>query len=225
MLLRLAYIGRYESQRKFGRFPEGADERRSAFHATELWAGLGSEFKQVFGTEVGPGVLFQVAPEVFNRVEFRGVSGQLRQVDFSGMTLKEGLPLPASVHSQPVPDHQQGFLALPVQLAEEIGRRRTADCARMDAAVEVPPTAAGKDAELAPTEAEIELWGLPPRGPSANHRRSFAPSGLIDEDDGSAFGSGLFFTPATDASARAQAQPRPAGWRVSPASGHSNLGR
>lgn len=162
-----------------------------ASHLAELSAGFGSEFKQVLGTEVGQGVLLQVSREVFDRVEFGGVSGQLRQVDLPGMTLQECLHLPASVHGEPVPDHHQRFLDLAVQLAEEVGRLLTSDRSLMDAEVEIPPSDAGYDAELAPTEAEIELRGLPQRGPCMHHRRSFAQSGLVDEDDGSAF-SGSF---------------------------------
>ena len=89
--------------------PEGADECGSAFHAPEPASGLGPEFEQVLGTEVGQGMLLQVPPEVFDRVEFGGVAGKLRQMDLAGVTLKEGLHLAASMDRQAVPDHQQGF--------------------------------------------------------------------------------------------------------------------
>ena len=56
--------------------PEGPDQSGPALAAPELSPGLPAQVRNVFGTEVGQSVAFEMAPDVFDGVEFWGVSRQ-----------------------------------------------------------------------------------------------------------------------------------------------------
>jgi hypothetical protein len=96
------------------------------------------------------------------------------------------------VHREAVPDDKQRPADLTSELSEELRGLRTPDRSLVKPEVEFPPSDPGDHAEVVPPEAELELRSLAQRGPSTDHRGSFAQAGFVDEDDGSAFGCGLF---------------------------------
>lgn len=64
------------SQSQLGLFPECRDECRSLLHGLELVPGGVAEVIETVGAEVGQAVLLEIGPEVFHRVESRGVGGR-----------------------------------------------------------------------------------------------------------------------------------------------------
>jgi len=186
-------MGSISSQRKISLFPEGSHEAGPCTHKAEFAPGLGAKFSQIARAKVGQALPLQMTPEVFHRVELRCVSGQLGEVDPPWMSLKVGFHLPAPVHREAVPDDKQRPADLASESSEELRGLRTPDRSLVKPEVEFPPSDRGDHTEVVPSEAELELRSLAQRGPSTDHRRSFAQAGFVDEDDGSAFGCGLFF--------------------------------
>ena len=64
------------SNRQFGLLPERGDKWRSALHRPEPVACEGSYFADRVQTQIGQLALLHVAPDVFDRVEFRRICGQ-----------------------------------------------------------------------------------------------------------------------------------------------------
>ena len=63
-------------KRQFGLLPERGDELRSALHRLEPVAGEGADLANGVQAEIGQFALLHVAPDVFDRIEFRRVGGQ-----------------------------------------------------------------------------------------------------------------------------------------------------
>src|SRR6267143_2930366 len=150
-------MGNLLSQRKLGLLPESPDQCGTALTAPQLSPRLSAQVKQVFQTEVRQGMLLEMSPNIFDGVEFRGVSRQLRQVKLALGSLDIAAHRPAAMHGQPVPDHQQRARNLAAQVAEKLDGLPAFDAAAREAKVKFPPSDAGDDGELAPRVTEHQL--------------------------------------------------------------------
>src|SRR2546425_11116014 len=139
------------SQRKLGLLPKGADQGWAALAAPQLSPGLPTQMRNVFRTKVRQRVTFEVAPDVFGRVEFRGVSWQLCQNNLARRACHVIAHCPAAMHGQTVPDHQQPTRNLPAQVAQKLHRLPAFDATAIEAKVKLPPGAAGDDREFPPS--------------------------------------------------------------------------
>jgi hypothetical protein len=68
-----------KSQGKLCLLPEGTDQGWPALATPQLPAGFPSQVRKISRTEVGQGMAFEMAPDVFDRIEFQGVSRKVRQ--------------------------------------------------------------------------------------------------------------------------------------------------
>src|SRR5689334_902225 len=183
-----------ESQRKLGLLPECPDQRRASLAAPQLTTGFLAQMRDVLGTEVRQGVTFEVAPDVFGRVEFRRVGGQSRQHDVSGRTLHVVLHPPAAMHRQAVPDHQQPAFHLAAQVAQELHRLRGFDAAAIKPKVKLPPGDAGNHRKISPSVIESQLGRLADGCPGAHDAGTFREAAFVHKDQRAAFFQGLFFS-------------------------------
>src|SRR5208282_3224440 len=223
VLLSLAQMSNVWSQRKLCLLPEGPDQSGPALAAPQLSAGLPAQVGNVFGTEVGQSVAFEMAPDVFDGVEFRSVSRQACQNDVALRPLDVTLYHPTAVDGQPVPDHQQFAGNLPAEVAQKLHRLSAFDTAAIEAEVKLPPSDARDDGEFAPGVTENQLRGLAFGGPGTHDTRTLRQTAFVHKDKGSTFLQGLFFSAgqvcffqrAIAASSRCAALP--AGrWRLQP---------
>ncbi len=211
------------SQRKLCLLPEGSDQSGPALAAPQLSPGLPTQVGNIFGTEVGQRVAFKMAPDVFDRVEFRGVSRQACQSDAAVRSLDVPLHHPTAVDGQTVPDHQQFAGNLTAEMAQKLHRLTAFDAAAIEAKVKLPPSDARDNGEFAPSVTENQLRGLAFWGPSAHDTWALRQAAFIHKDKGSPFSQGFFFSAgqvcffqrAIAASSRCAALP--AGrWRLQP---------
>jgi hypothetical protein len=148
------------SQRNLCLLPEGSDQSGPALAAPQLSLGLPTQVGNIFGTEAGQRVAFEMAPDVFDRVEFRGVSRQACQSDAAVRSLDVPLHHPTAVDGQTVPDHQQFARNLTAEMAQKLHRLTAFDAAAIEAKVKLPPSDARDNGEFAPSVTENQLRGL-----------------------------------------------------------------
>src|SRR5882762_613616 len=117
------------SQRKLGLLPEGADQGGAALTAPQLSPGFFSQMPEVLGTEIGQGMAFEMAPDVFDRIELRSVSRQTSQNQLALGLLDVSFYGAAAMHGQAVPDHQQFATNLAAEVAEKLRSLAALDAA------------------------------------------------------------------------------------------------
>src|ERR1700678_1418854 len=183
-----------KSQRKFRLLPEGADQSAASLTAPQVAAGFASQFRKVFRTEVGQGMAFEVAPDVFNRVEFGRVSGQTRQDDLAFCAPDVPLHGSAAMDGQTVPDHQQFTAHLAAEVAEKLCGLPAFDTAAIESKIELPPGNASDDRDFAPGMTENQLRRLAFGCPSAHDAGALRKAAFVHKDKGAAFLHGLFFS-------------------------------
>src|SRR5208337_1767542 len=182
------------SQRKLCLLPKGANQGGAALTASQLSPSLPAQVGNVFGTEVGQGMAFEMAPDVFDGVEFRGVSRQACQNDVALRPLDIALHHPTAVDGQPIPDHQQSAGNLTTKVAQKLRRLSAFDAAAIEAEVKLPPSDACDDGEFAPSMTENQLRGLASGSPGPHNTRALRQTAFVHKDKGSLFFQGLFFS-------------------------------
>lgn len=110
-----------QSQREGGVDPDRADQGGASAHPARLAAGPRRQFPQIVATEGGLGAPFEVAADVLDRIEFRGIGRQLCRMDPARTSGQAGSECPAAMDDQAVPDH----LARAADLAQCDSSRKT----------------------------------------------------------------------------------------------------
>ncbi len=116
---------------------ERTHQRRAPAHAPQGAARLIAELGEVARAEVGKLVMFPVTPDVFHRIEFRGVTRQPLDREPAPLRADKLGDQPRPVLRQPVPNHQESAWQVTQQMAEEVDHLRGADGAGVEAEVEV----------------------------------------------------------------------------------------
>jgi len=93
--------------RQLGLLPERGDGLRLALHGLESIAGEGAYLAQGMQTEIGQLALLHLAPDVFDRIEFRRVRRQSFQDQVPGERFNVVLHDPTAVCREAVPDDEQ----------------------------------------------------------------------------------------------------------------------
>ena len=87
--------------------PEGADQRWTPPHATQGTAPVMTELREIARAEVGQFVMFPVAPDVLDRIQFRRIGGELLDPQSLALLGNKIASELAFVGGQAVPDDQQ----------------------------------------------------------------------------------------------------------------------
>src|SRR6516162_925316 len=138
--------------------------------------------------------MFEVTPDVLNRIELRRVGGQELKSDSPALRLNVLTHELGTMCLQTIPDDQQLLADRGLKGLEELDHLRRADRAAIESEVEAPEGDPGDHRELLPAEAVLKHWSLAPRGPGSCATRSLRQSRLIDEDDDSALSRRYFFS-------------------------------
>src|SRR5215472_14222570 len=136
--------------------------------------------------------MFPVAPDVFHRIEFRGVGGQLLDRQPTALRCDELFDQFGTMRRQAVPHYQQLAPQVAQQMAEEIDDLSGADGARVQPEVKIQRADASSGRQYFPGEMILQHRGLSAWCPSSQPMRSFAQSALVDEDDGAPLREGFF---------------------------------
>ena len=133
-----------------------------------------TELPQIFRTDVGKFVMFQVRPDVFDRVQFGGVSRQAFDVNSSAQTADIFGDDLATVGRKPIPHNEEFAGYVPNQMLEEDNHMPAADRFLEQLKVEVPQRSPGNDRQRLPVEVVLEDGCLATRRPSPTSMLSLA---------------------------------------------------
>lgn len=138
-------------------------------------------------------MLLAVAPNVFNRIEFRRIGRQKLQLN---CTTLPGDKLPyqsAAMDGQSVPDDGQAAADVPLKMFQELDDLRRFDAAGEKPKIKVPDRDPGHSRETLPVEGVLQHGSLAARSPGAHPVRPLAQTALVHKHYGSMLLERFFF--------------------------------
>lgn len=179
---------------------EGLQEVLFSLHLPKTLSGSFGELGVCFWGPVCQGVVLAISPEIFHRVEFRGIGWEEEMREFCGIGFQEGGGGFGLVSIQEVPDEEERSPSRPSELSEEIDTEGRADILEGMEAEEKSwlfalwvdgQSSDGRDLGMgAPFLAQDR--GLALGGPASPQERTHQDSGLIDENEPGLFLPGFF---------------------------------
>lgn len=138
-------------------------------------------------------MLLAIAPDVFDRIEFRCIGRQTLQMD-AAMLLGDVVPdQAAAVRGQAIPDDRQRSADVLLEMFQKLDHPRSFDAAGEEAEVEIPNRDAGDGRKTLPVEGILQHRSLTPRRPGADPMRSLAQTAFVHKNYGSALLERFFF--------------------------------
>lgn len=189
---------------------EAAQQIGLALHRARGGAGTTREGGQVEGGIVGERIGLQVGPQVFDRVELRGVRRQVREVRrVRWDTVIDQL---TEVRLEAIPDEHDRAVQLLLQLLEELHDPHGVDVGiGQQPEVQADPIAAGRDAQrgdggdlAVATGALPEHRGVPAQTPGAPYQRGHQQARFVEKDQRRAQARSVFFTRGQSCSIQAR---------------------
>lgn len=171
----------------------GGDDALSSAHPAQSGGCFPAQFPRLGRDEVGYFMGFEVAPHIFDRVEFGRIGGQPLNLDATLGGGDEVLDEQASVNRCAIPDNQQLSGNVLPEVLEEFDDLRAFDAPSMNLEVEPPQRQAANDREAFPIKGFVQDGRFSARSPSANPCGPGAQSAFVDKDNGSPLLAGLFF--------------------------------
>ena len=181
------------SRPKFRLIIAGRDNGRAAAHAAQGGGGFKAEFPSFGCQQVGNFMSFELAPHIFDRIEFRRVSGQAFQDQAPAGGGDVILDEQTAMDRRAIPKNHDFAGDVPSQVPEKLDDLGAFDAALMDLKVKPPQRQPANNRKAFPVEGFVQHWSLPARSPGANPRRTGAQPAFIDKYDGSSLPAGLFF--------------------------------
>src|ERR1700722_1484918 len=174
--------------------PESAYECRSALHGAQMAACTDGEITESLSTVVRHGVMFQIAPDAFDRVHLWCVGRQELQRDCSKLSFHVLAHADRAMCLQAVPDDQQFLADRCLQDFKELDDWGCANGPAVESKVEAPERHPRNHRQLLPVEAVLQHGGLAFRGPGTYATRSLGQTRFVDEDDHSTLSRSDFFS-------------------------------
>jgi hypothetical protein len=140
--------------------PERPDQGRTSLHGAQAVARSALQVVEVCGAAVGELVVLEMTPDVFGRIQFRGVGGQLIDLHCAGQLLQVLAHDRRAMGSQSVPDDQQRLADLLPEGMQELDDLRTLNGAGKESEIEAPEGDSGDHRQLAPVEVVLQDRGL-----------------------------------------------------------------
>src|SRR5450755_93091 len=178
---------------QFCLLPESPDEGRASLHGAQAIARSALQVVEVCSAAVGEFVVFEMAPDVFGRIQFGRVGRQL--LDLNGAV--QGLQVFAherrAMRSQSVPNDQQWLADLLAEGMKELDDLRPLDGAGKEPEVKAAEGDSGNNRQLAPVEVILQDRSVALGRPGTHSGWPLAQPGLVDEDDDPPLFHSVFF--------------------------------
>ena len=179
---------------KFSLSKTGEDNLGASSHAPQRGRRIAAQFPRVAHDQVPDLVLFEVRPQVFDRIEFRRVGRQRCHLQAPLGGGNEVFDQPAAMDHSSIPEDQQRRAQVAQEHFEKFDNLRAFDRTGMDLKIEVPEGDSRNDRKTLPAESLLENRRLAARRPSAHPVRPRAQAAFVDENNGAPLAARFFFS-------------------------------
>lgn len=200
------------SDSQAGLLPERGDQGGTALHGFEASCGERLDFVHRVAAQVGQFVLLGISPDIFRRVQFRGIARQVFHHDLPIGRRQIISHQRTAMTGQSIPNDEQLAPGLLQQTAQEVHDLFFLDGALHKAKVKLPLPQCRYHCQMAPVEAVAQQRRLALGCPGSDTRGPFAQSGLIQKENESSLSAGFFLTSASACAAIPKSPSRHAGW-------------
>ena len=138
-------------------------------------------------------MLLAIAPDVFDRIEFRRIGGQALQLDAAALLSDVFLYQSAAVRGQTIPDNRQSAANVLLEVFQKLDHLRGLNAAGEEPEVEIPNGDAGDGRKALPVEGILQHRGLAAWSPGSDPMRPLAQSAFVHKNYGSALLERFFF--------------------------------
>ena len=145
------------------------DERATAPHRAQIAASTMAQLGQAAGAVVGHGVMLQIIPDVFDRIQLQAIRGR-------------SLDQPRQLRVHAIPDNQQSR-ACASQQFEKLNDLRTLDRTGEEAKVEAPIVHLSDDRQFILEKGVLQSLRSALLSPECCATGSFGQTRLVDEDE------------------------------------------
>lgn len=153
-----------------------------------------TQFPGIPGEKIGDFMLLEMGPEILDRIELRGVSGQPLEPEAAVALGQKHLDWLAAVNRSPVPDDQELAGDVPQEGLQELGGTHSVDAAFVDPEEKLPQSDSRDQREFFPVERLLQHRRAAAGRPRAHPMGARAQSAFVDEDDGALFAPRFFFS-------------------------------
>lgn len=150
--------------------------------------------------EIGERVELEIAPQVFDRIEFRRVRWEQFRSQ-ARVLADKGLYRTGAVRRQSIPDQDGRRTQVPIELAQKLNDERRIDVGRVQPEIEMHGVAGRRDTQcpddgdfLVQAGALVKHGRAAARTPAAAHQRRHQQAGFVDEHQPGFQARSVFFT-------------------------------
>ena len=139
-------------------------------------------------------MLLAVTPDVFHRVEFRSVGGQILQVDLASQAGYKFMHQSTAMHRQPIPNDQELGADVPLKVLQELDDLRCFDAPGKQPEIKAPDGDSRDRRKALPVERVLQYGSFAARRPGANAVRPLAQTALVHKYYGALLPQGFFLS-------------------------------
>jgi hypothetical protein len=137
-------------------------------------------------------MMLPIPPQIFNRIQFRGVGWKKFQLQTSTQSADEISDQPTAMDFQSIPYHHDLPGDMPQEVLQKDHDLRSSDGPRKQSKIEMPPADSSNGREPFPIEMILQHRRLPLGSPGSIMIGPFTQTALIHKDYGLAPDSGVF---------------------------------
>ena len=138
--------------------------------------------------------MFPMAPNVFDRIEFRSIGRQKFDLDPSSRLIYKVPDQTTAMAAKTIPNDEKIARDMAHQMSKEFHNLRTPDRSGKQPEIKSPPGDACNCGNRLPIEMKLQNRSLPPRRPGPATMRSLAQAAFVDEDNGLPLQMGFFLS-------------------------------
>lgn len=139
-------------------------------------------------------MLFQMSPNVFNRIKLRCIAGEKFNFKLSLCFFNEIPDHSTMMAAQPIPDHEKIARDMAHQMSQKFNYLGTSYCSGKKTEVKSPPGNACNSRNCLPIEVKLKYRSLPTRRPGTTTMRPFAQTAFVYEYNGLPLYLGFFLS-------------------------------
>src|SRR5881409_3067938 len=142
-------------------------------------------------------MLFAIAPDVFDRIEFGRVSRQILQLDPAPLPAHKLPDQPTAMDRQPIPNHRELASDVSLEVAQELDHLRGFDTSGKESKIKIPDRDTRHRRKTFPIERVLQDWSLAAWRPGPHSVGPFAQAAFVHKHYRPALLEGFFLARAS----------------------------